>query len=265
VSHQLRGLEDRLGLALFRREGRRVAITPAGQRLLELARQVLVPLAQAEVELRRGLVEQRPKLRVATQCYTAYHWLPKALTALSVAHPEVELVLASEVVGDAADAFARDLVDVVLCVAPPQRGSFVQLALFRDEMVLAVPYGHPLARKAFVVGADLAEQTLIQSNVTSTERSRVLKALFGNATPSVARVLRLPVAEAVLDLVQAGMGVSILAGFTLAPRLARGDVQAVRLTKRGLPRHWAGVFPKSSALAGPIHTLLDTLRRQGLP
>jgi LysR family transcriptional regulator for metE and metH len=265
VSHQLRGLEDRLGLALFRREGRRVAITPAGQRLLELARQVLVPLAQAEVELRRGLVEQRPKLRVATQCYTAYHWLPKALTALSVAHPEVELVLASEVVGDAADAFARDLVDVVLCVAPPQRGSFVQLALFSDEMVLAVPYGHPLARKAFVVGADLAEQTLIQSNVTSTERSRVLKALFGNATPSVARVLRLPVAEAVLDLVQAGMGVSILAGFTLAPRLARGDVQAVRLTKRGLPRHWAGVFPKSSALAGPIHTLLDTLRRQGLP
>src|SRR3954467_10092225 len=71
VSHQLRGLEERLGLPLFRRQGQRLRITPAGQKLVELAAQVLLPLLQTELELRRGLFRERPKLRVATQCYTA--------------------------------------------------------------------------------------------------------------------------------------------------------------------------------------------------
>jgi LysR family transcriptional regulator for metE and metH len=55
VSHQLRGLEQRLGLELFRREGRRLVITAAGQKLVDLAHQVLAPLLQAELELKRGL------------------------------------------------------------------------------------------------------------------------------------------------------------------------------------------------------------------
>src|SRR5688500_17231840 len=78
ISHQLRGLEHRLGLPLFRREGRKLVITSAGQRLVELWHQVLGSLLQVELELKRGRLEERRKLRVATQCYTAYHWLPRA-------------------------------------------------------------------------------------------------------------------------------------------------------------------------------------------
>ena len=77
VSHQLRGLEDKLGVELFKRQGRRLEITAAGRRLVEVASQVLEPLLRAELELRRGALIERPKLRVATQCYTAYHGLPR--------------------------------------------------------------------------------------------------------------------------------------------------------------------------------------------
>ena len=121
-----------------------------------------------------------------------------------------------------------------------------------------------LGRKKFVCGSDLASETLIQTNVSALERDRVLKVLFGGQ-PNVLRVLRLPVTEAVLDLVQAGMGVSILAAFTLGQRLERGEIEAVRLTRHGFPRTWTGVFAKSSPLEAPIRTLLGTLRRQGLP
>jgi len=264
VSHQLRGLEERLGLPLFRRQGKRLRITPAGQKLFELAQQVLLPLLQTELELRRGLLRERPKLRVSTQCYTAYHWLPRALQALAAEHPEVELVLQGEVVGNAGEHLKDERSDLVLCVIPPSKGAWTSVPLFKDELVLAVPRGHALARKKFVVGSDLAEQTLIQTNVSALERERVTRALFGDQV-SVRHVLRLPVTEAVLDLVQAGMGVSILAGFTLQQRLERGEIEAVRLTRRGFPRSWTGVFRKGSPLEAPIRTLLGTLKRQGLP
>jgi len=260
ISHQLRGLEDRLGLPLFRREGRRLCITAAGERLVQLSHEVLGSLLQAELELKRGLLQERSKLRVATQCYTAYHWLPRALTALLSEHPEVDLVLTSEVLGDATHALNDKEVDLALCIAPPKRGNFSSVPLFKDELVLAVPRGHRLASKRFVEGRDLKGETLIQNNVSALERERVARVLFGPAGAQFARVVRLPVAEAVLDLVQAGLGVSILAGFTLGARAQRGDVVPVGLTARGIRRQWVGVFPRASALARPIRTLLGTLK-----
>lgn len=265
VSHQLRGLEERLGVELFRRDGRKLVITDAGQRLVELAHQVLAPLLQAELELKRGSFKERPKLRVATQCYTAYHWLPKAILVMAAEHPEVELVIGSEVIGDPLAAFEDDKIDLALCVHPPKRGSFRRVPLFEDEMLLAVPRGHALSRKPYVEGCDLADQTLIQTNVSSAERDHVLKLIFGSGPRKLGGVLHLPVAEAVLDLVQAGLGVSITVGFTLRSRLERGDIEAVRLTKRGLPRRWSGVFRRDSPVASPIRTLLAQLKHTGLP
>jgi DNA-binding transcriptional LysR family regulator len=69
----------------------------------------------------------------------------------------------------------------------------------------------------------------------------------------------------VLDLVQAGLGVSILPGFTLSSRVARGDLVGVQLTRRGLPRSWTGVFPRRSPVAPPVRTLLGQLKHLGLP
>lgn len=264
VSHQLRGLEDRLGVALFERRAGRLRITPAGQRLADLASQVLSPLLQAELELKRGAQAERLKLRLAAQCYTAYHWLPRALGALLAQHPEVDLVLQSEPPANAGEQLREDRSDLVLCVAPPGQGSFARVPLFRDELVLAVPRGHAFERRPFVSGKDLAGETLIQNDASAAERERVRRLLF-EPDQGVKRVLRLPATEAVLDLVQAGFGVSILPSFTLKARIARGELTAVRLTRRGLPRAWTGVFRRGSALQAPIRTLLGALKQAGGP
>jgi LysR family transcriptional regulator for metE and metH len=260
ISHQLRGLEERLGVALFRRDGRKLVITPAGTRLVELAHQVLGSLWQAELELKRGALVERLKLRVGTQCHTAHHWLPNALKALLSEHPEVDLVLSSEVLGDVTQAMNDDQVDLALCVIPPKRGDFARVSLFNDELLLAVPRGHWLATKKYVEGKDLKNETLIQNGVSELEREHLKRLLFGRERAEVARVLRLPISEAVLELVEAGLGVSIQAGFTLKTRAARGDVVPVRLTRHGIKRQWSGIYPHGSALARPIRTLLTTLR-----
>jgi LysR family transcriptional regulator for metE and metH len=265
VSHQLRGLEERLGIELFRRRGRSLHITAAGRKLVELAHQVLPSLLETELELKRGRGVERTKLRIATQCYTAYHWLPQAFVALAAAHPEVELSLTGEALGDPSAALSGDQLDLALCFAVTKQRGFETVSLFEDELMLAVPRGHALSRQSYVTGSHLAGETLIQAAVSTLERDRVQKALFGNARPAFARVVRVPVAEAALDFVQAGMGVSIVAGFAVSPRVARGDMEVVRLTRHGLRRNWSGVFPKGSLLGAPIRSLLDTLRRQGLP
>src|SRR5690606_32928608 len=157
-----------------------------------------------------------------------------ALLALSAAHPEVELVIMSEALGDPLEAFEDDRIDVALCVAPPQRGAFQRSALFEDEMLLAVPCGHRLSKKSFVTGRDLASETLVAADVASTERGSLTKLLLGRAPPRVGRLFGLQVAEGALDLVQAGVGVSLLPGFPVGAGVARGDFAWVGVTGRGI-------------------------------
>lgn len=261
VSHQLRGLEDRLGVKLFERLGKRLQVTEAGTRLVEVGQQVLAPLLQLELELKRSALKHRPKLRLGTQCNTAYHWLPKVLTTLMKEHAEVDLMLAGDAVGDANSALASGQLDLVLSVAGTVHSRFKQVPLFRDELVLIVPRGHALASKKYVEGQDLVNETLIIGNTSSVERRRVSKLVFGPRT-APARVLRVSVVEAIFELVHAGMGVSIQPTFALSGRLSRGELTAVPLTRTGIKRNWAGVFAKTSPLTAPIMTLLTALKDQ---
>ncbi|HSC86822.1 MAG TPA: LysR family transcriptional regulator [Polyangiaceae bacterium] len=272
VSHQLRGLEERLGVELFERRGRTLAITSAGLRLSECAPEVLERLASLEREVRAAPIE-RTKLRVGTECYTAYHWVPRALGALRHSHPEVDLDLSSDILSSTPVAFEEKRIDVALSVTAHTFGRarsarLRSVRLFEDELLLAVPRGHALAKKRFVGGGELGGETLILGHVAPAERERVGKLLFPPSTPgatAAARVIRVPVAEAVLELVEAGMGVSILPGFTLEPRRTRGQIEAVRLTRAGIRRTWSLVYRKHTPLEGAALTLADELREARPP
>src|SRR5436305_14896067 len=70
LSHQLRDIEQRLGAPLFLRVGKRLVLTPAGERLLESARDVLARLHQAEEDVRQLARSGSGVLRLTTECYT---------------------------------------------------------------------------------------------------------------------------------------------------------------------------------------------------
>src|SRR3954468_8058263 len=73
LSHQLRDIEARLGAALFLRVGKRLVLTPAGERLLHSATDILGRLQEAEHEIRQMGRERAGSLRITTECYTCYH------------------------------------------------------------------------------------------------------------------------------------------------------------------------------------------------
>src|SRR5437879_1312703 len=90
LSRQLLDLETRLGLPLFHRLGKRMVPTPAGERLLVAARRALPQLSDVEEELRRLAGGRAAILRVSTECYTCYHWLPGVLQRFARRFPQVD-------------------------------------------------------------------------------------------------------------------------------------------------------------------------------
>src|SRR6202163_4107801 len=79
LSHQLRDAEEKLGTALFLRLGKKMVLTPAGEKMLVCARKVLDELRAAEGQIEGLNGGTRGVIRVSTECYTCYHWLPPVL------------------------------------------------------------------------------------------------------------------------------------------------------------------------------------------
>ncbi|HUQ81060.1 MAG TPA: LysR family transcriptional regulator, partial [Gemmatimonadaceae bacterium] len=72
LSHALRALERRVGIALFERQSRGLVATEAGERLLRTARTVMREIERARLDIAGGAIGRGELLRLSTECYTAY-------------------------------------------------------------------------------------------------------------------------------------------------------------------------------------------------
>ncbi|MEM7222121.1 MAG: transcriptional regulator GcvA [Pseudomonadota bacterium] len=109
ISHQVKALEEALGLALFRRYNRRLALTEAGQAYLPPLREALDSIAAATTRLRQ--LESSGSLTVSVLPSFAAKWLLPRLSVFRARHPEIDvLVQASNHLSD----FRHDGVDVAI-------------------------------------------------------------------------------------------------------------------------------------------------------
>ncbi|MFB9469656.1 LysR family transcriptional regulator [Nonomuraea salmonea] len=201
VSQAIARQERRLGVALFERTSRRVALTPVGRRLRE-------DLAQAYDLLQQGLARAEAAgrtLRLGVFGHAGYELRP-LIDAFRARHPDSD-VLFSEVTG--ADPFAAlrageaDAHVLWLPVAEPDLT--VGPTVLTSGRVLAVAAGHPLAGRRGVSLEDLAGERVADLGPAAPEYW--LESMVPARTPSGRRIPRGPAARTfneILTLVAAG-------------------------------------------------------------
>ena len=255
LSHQLRQAEGLLGTTLFQRRHRRLLLTAAGERFLDSARKVLAEIDRAEAGARRGEGEQL--IRLSTGCYTVYGWLGRALLRFADTHPDVEVRVVLEATQRPLEALLDGSLDLALTSTEPGHPRLVDIPLFRDELVLVVPVGHRLADRSSVRPEDLAGERLLTYDAPREELDVFRKFLWpGGVEP--ARTQRVPLTEAMVELVAAGVGVTALATWALKPDDAK--IRILKLGPRGVQRVWRAVHLRTRAGLGPIQQFVSVVR-----
>jgi len=261
LSHQLRDIEERLGAALFSRETRRMALTPAGERLLSAARAVLEEIAGAERDIRNGNGGQRVELRISTGCYTCYHWLPARLIELRRRLPDVDIEIVADYTRRPLEGLMDGKLDLAIVSDPVRNNRLSTDPLFRDELVALVAADHPLANRSFVTAAELAGETLLVYNVPD-ERLSVITQLLRPARLKPKSLKRIELTEAMIEMTRAGLGIAILASWAAKPHLRDNRLRTLRLTKRGLPREWKAVTLKRDRRHPHIQEFIRILQQE---
>ena len=241
LSHQLRDIESRLRTPLFRREDRRMVPTDAGASLLAVAQRVLADLDQMETAFRAGdHASAAGTIRITTQCYTCYHWLPRIIADFAKEWPDVTIHIIPEATRTPHEAVSDARVDVAIVYDHIDAGSLQYTALFDDELVAVVSPSHPFTKSDRVHPSELRGQHLILYDVPPSD-SFVFRHILGPDSVVPTKVSRLPLTEAILEMVRANIGMSILARWAVAPQIASGQLVGVPLDTAAARRRWSAV------------------------
>jgi len=260
LSHQLRDAEEKLGAPLFLRLGRKMVLTPAGEKMLDSARRVLDELRAAETQIEGLNGGTRGVIRVSTECYTCYHWLPPVMKKFHTKFPQVEVDIVLEATAEPIAALLAGKLDVAVTSCPVRNNNLRLTLTCEDELMIVLSPKHRLASQTHIQPRDLAGETVLcyPPKEESTLWMKVLRP--ANVVPE--RILGIPLTESIVDMVSAGIGVALLARWAVGSYVQSGKIVTRPLSKGGLRRQWYAATlrnrPVSPCLTEFVNLLVRT-------
>ncbi|MCJ2065789.1 LysR substrate-binding domain-containing protein [Methylobacterium sp. J-088] len=225
VTTRIKQFEERLGVALFRRQGRSLALTEAGRTLLGHAEKLLQMADQAERDLRGGNV--RGVLRLGSLESAAGARLPPILSAFYARYPDVAIELRT----GTTRALLRQLdgfeIEAAFISEPFERRSLASVHVFDEDLVLITGKGATTIRAAVALGG----RTVVAFPHGCSYRARLVAWLDGEGA-SPERVLEMNSYHAIVACVAAGTGAAIVPSEMLDHAVLSDAVQRHPLPER---------------------------------
>lgn len=263
LSHAIKKLEQRLGAALWEKDGRQLRLTPAGSYVLNLANRLLPQFEHAERVIAQMAAGERGALRIGMECHPCYQWLLKVVGPYLSAWPDVDVDVKQQFqFGGMAALFGHDI-DLLVTPDPLFKPGLVFTPVFDYQQVLVVAEDHELAARDFVEPEDLRDQVLISYPVP-VERLDIYSQFLQPAGISPRRHKSIETTDIMLHTVAAGRGVAALPGWLVAEYTQRLPIKALRLGQEGVSKHIYLGVRESDATVDYIDAFLRTATEVGL-
>lgn len=210
ISKRIASLESHLGSRLFDRLGKRILLTPAGERLLPQAQHILLAIADAEHTVHNLHNHTMGELRLATSHHIGLHRLAPILRRFNQDYAQVTLAIRFEDSEAAYQLVRQAAVELAVVTLNPDGDSELQSQqLWRDPLVFIAASDHALAQQPQVTLAELSAQACILPGL-DTYTGRIADGLFRGAGLTLKPAMATNYLETIGMLVSTGLGWSLL-------------------------------------------------------
>ncbi|MEW5740969.1 MAG: LysR family transcriptional regulator [Myxococcota bacterium] len=262
VSTRIRQLEDLVGVALFSRTTRKVALTEAGASFLPAAREAL-SAAERAVQAGRGqLGPPVQHVTLGTRHELGMSWVLPSLPALRAALPHVTFHL---YFGSGADLLVRVAAGVLPCAIGSMKTADRRLASepLHEETYVLVAEREYARNRPLKTERDAAQHVLIDADESLPLTSYLLETP-GGAQVQFRSVVAMGTIAAVRALVLQREGVAVLPRYLVQPDLDRGRLVQL-LPRRKLASDWFRLWFRAGAEAATTYAAMaEVLRRRPL-
>jgi DNA-binding transcriptional LysR family regulator len=262
VSRQIAALEREAGAQLLERTARGIRLTEAGRVLLEHADPILDRLAAAQSQVESVARLEAGRLRIGAFPTANATVVPRAIAAFAAEHPGVELSLTESVSDDLVRGLGAGDLDVAVvtdgALADVDEATTEVVELVTDELLVALPAGHPLAFEDDLGLDDLRDEVWIEGAHDSCRRPLVLAAAGCGFEPDIRFGSEQWLGKQ--GLVAAGVGICLIPGLAIAT--VRDDIVLRRLTRGAPTRRVLALLPRGYR-APAADPFVELLRGEG--
>ncbi|SHG87261.1 transcriptional regulator, LysR family [Thermosyntropha lipolytica DSM 11003] len=265
VTKQIQALEDMYGVLLLERSGRRLKPTEAGEVLYQHAREVLKAVEKTERAMEEIAESRKGKLYIGASTIPGQYILPPLLKRFKDEYPHISI---SMDIGDTEEIFSRIAereLDVGVVGGWINNRKVDGFKWMEDELLVIVPESHSLAGKKEVEVREILHERWVFREKGSGTRKAVeeLLSAYDVRKDDLNIYMEAGSTEAVLAVVESGMGISIVSRWALNSIDSYRKVKVLKIKDPKIKRFFYVVYPKQKTRRKSVQDFLNYIKEQG--
>jgi DNA-binding transcriptional LysR family regulator len=259
VSAQIRSLEREIGETLFDRKGGKVTFTAAGRVFEPFAEHALDCQRHMMLMVAEQLRSPRGEVGISAQESTSLYVLPDVFVEFKKYYPRVALKIVRAERSRTIEALLNREVDFGIVSLPVKDPRFTVETIHRDELVLAVPKGHPLHSVKNMGIKDVVKHPFLLPK-QGRQRELILN-IFRMQDVQPKGVMEVESGELMKRFIVAGLGIGFLPSANIADEIKRGTLEIVKVEGLRLTRDLGIVYLKEKSMTRATKAFLEIAGR----
>lgn len=233
LSHSIKKLEGQVGTSIWKKDGRTLRLTTAGERIQTLANRVLPQFLHTELLLSQIAKGEMGSLRIGMECHPCYQWLLRVIQPYLEQWPDIDMDVKQEFQFGAIGALLSYEIDVLITPDPLFKPKIEYIPVFNYEHRLVVSESHPLGAQDIVTAEQLSDEVLFSYPVEPL-RLDIFSQFLNPAKCSVKKHKLIETTEIMLQMVAAGRGVCALPGWLVDEYAKTMPIKSLRFDRKGI-------------------------------
>jgi DNA-binding transcriptional LysR family regulator len=263
LTKHIRNVEEALGTKVVNRSSRSLALTPEGKVLYDYARRIVRLRDEARERVLRLRETESGDILIAASTIPATYILPYAISGFRKKFPEIQATVHTADSSDVIETVLDNGAEIGVVGKKPSGGKLIAEELWKDRLVLAVPSGHPWAKRRSVRVAELSEAPFVireKGSGTRESLEECLRETAGSGLPHLNIAAEMGSSEAVKESVIAGLGISVISVHAIRRELKSGILAALAIEGCPIERSFYLIYRRQFDLMTHHQIFFDFIR-----
>ncbi|MEG6512296.1 LysR family transcriptional regulator [Desulforamulus ruminis] len=264
INHNIYLLEQHYGAKLFDRSSKKLKLTRFGEVLMGYVTEILTLLERSEQHIATLVGEIHGDLFLGASHTIAENVLPKMMAMFNHDYPGVNIHLEVTNTRHIVDHILDEKLELGLIEGPVKNENVIGKSFMKDELVVVLPYSHPLSIKKNLTLKELSSLPFVLREPGSGTRVVMEDSLksAGLDPSELNTVMEMGNTQAVIGAVEAGLGASILSALAVSKEIQLKTVKVCKIANVTIVRNFSLIFKKDRNLSPPCETFLSFIHAQ---
>ena len=237
ISHSMRTLEDETGCQLIRRQGKKVSLTEAGERLLRFARPFLEEMSVVREELNGFEKFGAGRIRLGASQQACRFFLPPLVKEFKKGLPQCIFEVYGEDTPKCLNMLSLGELDLAISLKPIKNLEIEFVPCFSDELRIITTRDHQWAKNKSVDWSKVSGENFILDNRSSYSFRMTNEYLEQNGL-KLTSFMEISSSDASKELIKLGLGIGIMANWLVADEVSSGELVSLPMGFGKLSRTW---------------------------